>query len=92
MVDERLGEFESRGPRPGQGRLPFCLKLDQRKKTGFSDWLTQAKLFYANLLANPDDLAAMGRFRITKEFKTIAKIALADDSQLLEALQFEAVA
>ena len=115
-----------------------ALKLDQPKKMGFSDWLTQAKLFYANLLANPDDLAAMARFRMTRErlveglalvrqtesryqaqqdakgkaqsstqarnaaldelhrwmgeFKTIAKIALADDAQLLEALQFGVVA
>jgi len=115
----------------------MALKLDQRKKPALSDWLTQAKLFYANLLANPDDLAAMARFRMTRkrlaegqalaeqtetryqtqqeakgqaqnstkarnkalaelhrwmgEFKTIAKIALADDAQLLEALQFGVV-
>ena len=68
VVDERLGELrQSRRRRPGQGWLPFCLKLDQRKKRGLSDWLTQANLFYANLLANPDDLAAMGRFRMTRE-------------------------
>ncbi len=54
-----------------------ALQLDQRKKLVFSDWLTQAKLFYANLLASPDDLAAMERFRMTRE-------RLADGQALIE--------
>ncbi|MEE8307468.1 MAG: hypothetical protein V3R81_09395 [Gammaproteobacteria bacterium] len=108
--------------------------LNQSKKRSFSGWLTQAERFYANLLAKPDMMAAMDRFRVTQgklkraqalvaqvkvlgetqqrekgeaqtatkerdaaldaldewlnEFKTVAKIALADNAQMLEALQF----
>ncbi len=111
-----------------------ALALDQAKKKSFSTWLTQVRRFYANLLADEEALAAMDRFRITREkleqaqalveqteilnqvqerekgeaqkatrerdaaldelhewmneYKTVAKIALADDAQLLEALQF----
>jgi hypothetical protein len=114
-----------------------ALELDRPKRKDFSGWLTQARLFYGNLLANPDDLAAMDRFRITREklvegqalieqtealnraqqdakgrarqatrarnaalaelqqwmndFRTIAKITLADDPQLLESLQLAVV-
>ena len=112
-------------------------ELDQAKKKSYSGWLTQARHFYTNLLADADAIAALGRFRITQEqleegyalveqtealvkaqkketseaqkatkdrdaaldelhewmseFKAIAKIALADDAQLLEALQFGAI-
>ncbi len=115
-----------------------ALSLDERKPKVFSDWLTQARRFYANLLGNDDALAAMDRFRMTRkklaagqalveqtealsqaqeqakgkakratlerdaalaglyewmgEFKVVAKIALADDAQLLEGLEFGVVA
>ena len=111
--------------------------LNQTKKRSFSGRLTQMERFYANLLAKPDMLKAMDRFRVTEEklleaqalveqvkilgeiqqretgeaqtatkerdaaldaldrwlseFKTVAKIALADDAQMLEALQFGAI-
>jgi len=112
--------------------------LNQIKKRSFSGWRTQAERFYANLLAKPDMMAAMDRFRVTQEklqeaqalikqveslgeikqretgeaqtatkerdaaidaldvwlseFKTVARIALADNAQMLEALQFGTVA
>jgi len=111
--------------------------LDQAKKKSFSGWLTQARYFYTNLLADADAITALGRFMVTQEklaggqalieqteafnkaqqkekseaqkatkdrdaaldklhewmaeFKAIAMIALADDLQQLEALQFGAI-
>jgi hypothetical protein len=111
-----------------------ALALIQPKPRSLSDWLTQARRFYANLLGNDDALAAMERLRVTREnlaagqaliertealkqaqeqakgrarkatlerdaafaelyewmaeFKTVARIALAHDPGLLEALQF----
>ncbi len=114
--------------------LRTALALDERKKQSFSGWFDQATRFYNNLLANPDAVAAMARFRMTQEklaegqalvqqaqtldrvrdremgeaqratqardaaidelsewmaeFKIVAKIALAGDPQMLEALGF----
>ena len=111
--------------------------LNESKKPSFSGWLTQARRFYANLLADAAAVTALGRYKLTRarleqgqalvqqaeqlnavqetekgeaqratrardaaldalddwlaDFKVIAKVALADDPQLLEALQLGAI-
>jgi len=108
------------------------LMLNQHKKQALDPWLGQAGVFYKNILAEPELLAAMGKYNITAqilqegqaavvnvanlnadqekekseaqkatqtrnealdaldewyvEFRTVARIALEDDPQRLEAL------
>ncbi len=63
-----------------------ALALDERKKQSFSGWLTQAKRFYANLLADADAIAALARFQITQEKLTQGQ-ALVEEVERLDQKQ-----
>ena len=62
------------------------LGLSGKRKRTISGWLTQARQFYTNALADPDILTALGEFGITQE-KLEAGRALVDDVEAANAAQ-----
>lgn len=62
------------------------LGLSGRRKRTLSGWLTQARQFYANALADPNILVELGNFGITQE-KLEAGQTLVDDVETANAAQ-----